>query len=303
MEKAALLSSQEHKAEQSVLQAQKGLMLLLITQCYSLSGGWGREGQAPSVTKETLQHPVSNIWEMLAQVSGGPLCQPMAMSSVRASLGAPCAAKEQGPSKAVEAECWLSLLRKFVAVLLRFRKGHVGCSQSVCGASLDWGFDCCKDEAVGFFCAFSVFLSWSSTSARLNVWVPFHDSPHSFSYALGREEEPVIMSKLAMLCSSNCFMVCLSWWLQEWKISLWDDVEDLCLHALSLGSSLPYVLRHPWLQSGWRKWGFSEGWVQNKWFAHSSSSCESLGVHCMTYLDTAYELLWSQQWKVAEKPD
>lgn len=123
MEKAALLSSQEHKAEQSVLQAQRGLMLLLITQCYSISGGWGREGQAPSVTKETLQHLVSNIWEMLAQVSGGPLCQPMAMSSVWSSLGAPCAAKEQGPSKAVEAECWLSLLRKFVAVLLRFREG------------------------------------------------------------------------------------------------------------------------------------------------------------------------------------
>lgn len=211
---------------------------------YSRSVGWGRESQAPFAARETPQHLLSSIWEMLAQVSGWALCQPMAVSSVWASVSA------TETSEAVEQSAGCPVSGSLQQFFWGSGKGLVGCTQSVCGVSLDLGLHCCEDQAVGFPCAFSVFLPWSSSSARLNISVPFHDSPHSFRYALGREEEPVIMSKLAILCSNNCFMVCLSWWLQEWKISLWDDVEDLCLHALSLGSSLLYVLRHPQLQSG-----------------------------------------------------
>lgn len=172
------------------------------------------------------------------------------MSSVWASVRTTCAATDPGAKQSCGSRVLGLLSGEVCSSFLRFREGPGGLFSKCAWCKPGFGLQCCGDEAVGFLCAFSVFLSWSSSCARLKIWVPFHDSPHSFGYALGREEEPVIRNKLAMLCSGNCFMVCLSWWLQEWKISLWDDVEDLCLHALSLGSSLLYMLRHPWLQSG-----------------------------------------------------
>lgn len=210
-----------------------------------LGGWWGREGQAPFTAKDTLQNLVSNIWEMLAQVSGSwAVCEHQWVLQGQSQLweqsaGCPC-------SGSLWQFFWDS------------GKGHVGCSQSVCGASLDLDFTAAKMRP-WHFCVLSLFLSWSSSSARLNIWVPFHDSPSSFSYALGREEEPVIMNKLAILCSSNCLMVCLSWWLQEWKISLWDDVEDLCMLCPLARACCMCSGILGFSQAVWRKWGFSEG--------------------------------------------
>lgn len=150
MKKAALLSSQEHRAVCTATPNSADAPADAHRAIGFLGSGVGKARHLLVEQKKScsilslifekylyrwVSNPSASLWPWAAcEHQWEPLVLP----------------QTQGPSKAVGAECWVCFLGKFVAVFWGSEKGQLGCSQSVRDASLDLDFSAAETRLWGF---------------------------------------------------------------------------------------------------------------------------------------------------------